>query len=179
MKVLEAIMHYLQKNEWADEKQPLHIGEAMGCWVYYTAIAEEIPALDISLNTTTDAELKELLLEAKEIALSQKKILKDFMFKEGIPLSQTESLKPMSRTEDIPLGARSTDDEMANLVSIKAASGIVACATNLSQSIRTDLGLMWARFQSEKTMFATKLRMKMKKRGWLKVPPAYIPPGKR
>jgi hypothetical protein len=33
------------------------------------------------------------------------------------------------------------------------------------------------RFQSEKSVLGMELKTKMRERGWLKVPPSYIPPG--
>lgn len=99
------------------------------------------------------------------------------MVEEGIPLSKTSETRPKSDPNSIPLGAKMTDDEIANFISIKIATNIVMCATNMSQSIRNDMGLMWARFQAEKMVFGMELKTAMRKRGWLKVPPYYYPPG--
>lgn len=46
-----------------------------------------------------------------------------------------------------------------------------------SESIRTDVGLLFIEFQAEKFAFATRLKHLMRKRGWIKVPPFYVPPG--
>jgi hypothetical protein len=104
-------------------------------------------------------------------------ILKSFMVNEGIPLSQASESKPKSNPNNVPLGAKMTDEEIANFVSVKIATNIVLCATNMSQSIRNDIALIWARFQSEKMVLGMELKTAMRKRGWIKVPPYYYPPG--
>jgi len=57
----EAIIDYTKTRFDNEPKSRPHIGEAMGCWLYYTAIAEEIPMLEAALNTTIDDELIHLL----------------------------------------------------------------------------------------------------------------------
>jgi hypothetical protein len=99
------------------------------------------------------------------------------MIDEGIPLPPVSQSKPKSDPNNVPLGVKITDDEIANFIGIKVASNIVLCSTNMSQSIRNDIGLMWARFHTEKMIFGMELKTAMRKRGWIKVPPYYYPPG--
>lgn len=75
------------------------------------------------------------------------------------------------------MGVKLTDDEIANGISLKLASVNVLCATTVSQSIRTDVGLMFLEFQTHILLFAADFKTLMEKRGWLKSPPAYLPPG--
>ncbi|MFC3883815.1 DUF3231 family protein [Bacillus songklensis] len=77
----------------------------------------------------------------------------------------------------MPLGAKLTDDEIANGVSLKMATAIVNCATGQAQAIRNDLGNIWVEFQIEMLTFGTTLKTLMRKRGWLRVPPYYNPSG--
>lgn len=174
---IEVFMAYFKTRFDSEPKPRLHIGEAMGCWTYHTAIAEEIPVLEIAKNSTFDNILLELIKEAKEIASEQRNILEDFMLKEGSPLANTSEPKPNSDAHAIPLGAKSTDLEIANLLAAKITSNIVMCLTNISQSIRNDIGVMWVRFHTEKCIYGMELKTKMRKHGWLKVPPYYYPPG--
>jgi len=175
--LFETAFDYLRTTFDTEPKSPPHIGEAMGCWIYFTALAEEVPVLEAALNTTTDNELIQLINKSKDLGEHQLKILQQFMVEEGIPLSKTSEPRPKSDPNSVPLGAKMTDDEIANFISIKIATNIVMCATNMSQSIRNDIGLMWARFQAEKMVFGMELKTAMRKRGWLKVPPYYYPPG--
>ncbi|MDQ0200794.1 DUF3231 family protein [Neobacillus ginsengisoli] len=175
--VFEAVIDYIKTTIDTEPKPRPHIGEAMGCWLYYTAISEEIPALEASLNTTTDDELIKLLKRSLNLAQHQKKTLEKFMIEEGIPLSRVAQSKPKSDPNDVPLGVKVTDDEIANYISIKIASNIVMASSNLAESIRSDIGLMWARFHAEKMVFGMELKTAMRKRGWIKVPPYYYPQG--
>ncbi|MFJ5763143.1 DUF3231 family protein [Neobacillus sp. NPDC093182] len=176
--IFEAIIDYIRTTSIDTDPKPRpHIGEAMGCWLYYTAIADEIPALETALNTTTDNELISLVKESKKLANHQKGILEKFMIDEGIPLSPISQSKPKSEPNSVPLGVKVTDDEIANFIAIKVASNIVLCSTNMTQSVRNDIGLMWARFHAEKMIYGMELKTAMRKRGWIKVPPYYYPPG--
>ncbi len=175
--IFEAVFDYLKTTFDTEPKPRPHIGEAMGCWLYYTALAEEVPVLEASLNTTTDEELVNLLNKTKSLGEHQLNILKSFMINEGIPLPQSSESKPKSDPNSVPLGTKMTDEEIANFVSIKIASNIVMSSTNISQCIRNDIGLMWARFHTEKMVFGMELKTAMRKRGWIKVPPYYYPPG--
>ncbi|WP_223587552.1 DUF3231 family protein [Neobacillus bataviensis] len=175
--IFEAAFDYLKTTYDFEPKPRPHIGEAMGCWLYYTALAEEVPVLEASLNTTTDDDLITLIKKSKNLGEHQKNILKNFMINEGIPLSQESESKPKSDPNSVPLGAKMTDEEIANFISVKIATNIIMCATNMSQSIRNDIGLMWARFQAEKMIFGMEVKIAMRKRGWIKVPPYFYTPG--
>ncbi|WP_221563334.1 DUF3231 family protein [Alkalihalobacillus sp. TS-13] len=176
--IFEAIVDYMKQAYDDEPKTPLHIGEAMGCWLYYTALAEEIPALEICLNTTIDDELSVVVKEGKDLGESQMNRLEKFMLEEGVPLSRTDAHKPSSDPNSIPLGAKSSDNEIANLLSVKVGTNVVMCATNMSQCIRADLEKIWIELQSEKMLYGSKLKMLMRKRGWIKVPPYFTPPGR-
>ncbi|TKC18837.1 DUF3231 family protein [Robertmurraya kyonggiensis] len=174
---IEAFFDYLVSRFDTEPKPRLHIGEAMGCWLYLTALLEEIPVIDASLNTTTDTQLIELLNDGKKLGLHQKNILETFLVNEGVPLSNPPEPKPKSDPDRVPPGVKATDSEIANFLSAKVASNIVMCSTNISQSIRSDVGLMWIRFHSEKCVYGMDVKSKMRERGWIKIPPYYIPPG--
>lgn len=176
-KKMEALFDYLRTRFDTEPKSRPHIGEAMGCWLYYTAIAEEIPVLESALNTTTDNVLIELVKEGEKLAIHQKNVLKDFMIKEGITLPQVTAHKPNSDPNSVPLGVKASDSEIANLLSAKVASNIIMCSSNISQSIRSDIGLMWIKFHSEKSIYGMDVKTKMREHGWIKVPPYYYPPG--
>jgi hypothetical protein len=175
--IFETLVDYIRTTLDNEPKSPPHIGEAMSCWLYFTALAEEVPVLESALNTTTDDELIILVQEGKELGNNQLKRIQDFMINEGIPLSRTSESKPKSQPNSVPLGVKLTDAEIANGLSFKIQTNIVMCATNMSQSVRSDIGLMWTNFLYEKSILGFKLKTIMRKRGWIKVPPYYYPPG--
>ncbi|EDL66357.1 DUF3231 family protein [Bacillus sp. SG-1] len=160
-----------------EPKSPLHIIEAGDCWNYLTLMEEFIRYEEIGLNTTTDDEVKEMLKDIISLCEGQVKALSDFMKKEGIPLADVTSAKPESEPNDIPLGVKLTDDEITNGIAFKLVTCMTASAKGQADSVRNDVGLMWFGFYTEWTTFGTTLKMLMRKRGWLKVPPYYYPPG--
>ncbi|UCZ53925.1 DUF3231 family protein [Bacillus shivajii] len=171
----EAFWKALKTNTDNDSKAPLHVGEVMAIWTYFTAVNEMLRYEEMGLNTTKNEEVKEMLTDAHKMCLSQSERLESFLIKEGVPLPETSPPKPDNVIDDIPHGIKVTDDEIANGVSLKIASAIVECAMGQAQSIRTDVGMMWAEFQSEMLTFSTSLKALMRKHGWLKIPPYYYP----
>lgn len=175
--VFEALFHTLKSLVDDEPKSPLHVGEVMACWTYYTAISEAVGYEEEALNTTTDKETKEMVQDAMRMCRSQLGRLEAFMKKEGIPFPEVPARKPESDPNDIPLGVKKTDDEIANGVSAKVAMMIIKCANTQAQSIRYDVGLMFAGFQAEAVTFAATLKALMRRRGWLRIPPYYYAPG--
>lgn len=155
----------------------MHIGEAMSCWVYLTMLEEEIASVKIGFNTTTDQELLDTLNDSMQLAEAQAQRLRDFMLREGVPLPPVSELKPISRPESIPMGVKLTDDEIANALSVKVVANYMTCATGAVDSVRSDVGMMFAQFQMEKLKFGASLKTLMRKRGWIKIPPYYVPHG--
>lgn len=160
-----------------DEGQPLHVGEVMGCWLYLAGLELAKATVQAGINTTSDHELKELLEEDLQLGASQRRRLHDFMLKEGISLPSAPVDMPSSDPRSIPPGVKLTDEVLANELSLKILSLILRAAGVSAESIRTDVCLLFTQFQAEKLAFGTKLKHSMRKRGWMKVPPFYIPPG--
>ncbi|MFD1039089.1 DUF3231 family protein [Virgibacillus byunsanensis] len=160
-----------------EPKSPFNIIEAGDCWKYITMVEEFIRYEEIGLNTTTDDEVKEMLNDVIKQCESHIKKLSTIMKEEGIPLPDVTSAKPKSEPNEIPLGVKLTDDEIANGVAFKLIVCMQACAKGQGDSIRNDIGMVWLNFYSEWVVLGTTLKTLMRKRGWLKVPPFYYPPG--
>lgn len=176
--LFEAVINTFRTLIDNEPKAPLHTGEVTSCWFYYTALKEAIRFEEAGLNMTTDNEVVEMLKDAIKLCESQAKRIERFMVSEGIPLPETSAPKPKSNPNEVPLGVKLTDDEIANGVSIKMAAANLECGMGQSQSIRNDVGFMWLEFQVEILTFGATLKTLMRKRGWIKVPPYYYPPGK-
>ncbi|RNB91622.1 DUF3231 family protein [Brevibacillus fluminis] len=112
--VLEAVATTMNALMEKVPDQPLHIGEAMACWVYLGSLKESIVIEQVALNTTVDEELRQILHKAIDMCTSQAKRLEDFMKHEGVPLPPTSPSKPESDAASVPLGVRATDVEIAN-----------------------------------------------------------------
>lgn len=118
-----------------------------------------------------------MLTDILKTCESHKKELNQFMIKEGIPLPDVTSPKPKSSSKDIPLGVKLTDEEIANGVAFKLVVCLQACGKGQADSIRNDVGMMWLGFYLEWVTVGKVLKTLMIKRGWIKVPPYYYPPG--
>lgn len=175
--IFEAVINSLKVATDYDTKHPLHTGEVTDCWLYYTSLKEFLRFEEAGLNTTNDDEVIEMLKDAHKLCSSQVELLENFMIQEGIPLPELPSPKPDSSNKDVPLGVKSTDDEITNGVSIKVAAAIIKSAAGQAQSVRQDFGQMMLRFHLEMVTFGSTLKRLMSKRGWLRVPPYYNPPG--
>ena len=161
-----------------EPKNPLHVGEVMNLWTYLTMLEEANRFVEIALNTTTDEELIEVLRHSWGDCHKQVKQIKTLFTKEGVSLPPTSEPKPKSEPNDIPLGVKLTDDEIANGVVMKLVSAISLCGVGLSQSLRTDIGAMWYDFLNVRVKFSGYYMPIMRKRGWIKVPPYYVPNGR-
>lgn len=175
--ILETFMDAIKSLTVQDENQPLHVGEVMACWIYLAGLELAKVSVQAGINTTTDDELKAILEEDMKLGTSQRKRLHDFMIKEGITLPPAPEDMPVSEPIGIPPGVKLTDDVIANELSLKIISLIMRAAGAASESIRSDVGLLFIQFQAEKFAFATRLKHLMRKRGWIKVPPFYVPTG--
>ena len=177
LNVWETVMDTMKSMTDQDEDQPLHVGEVMACWIYLAGLELAKVSVQAGINTTTDNELKAILEEDMKLGNSQRERLHDFMIKEGITLPSAPEDMPKSDPNTVPLGVKLTDDVIANELSLKIISLIMRAASTASESIRTDVGILFIQFQAEKLAFAARLKHLMRKRGWIKVPPFYVPPG--
>ncbi|MFD1361843.1 DUF3231 family protein [Lentibacillus salinarum] len=160
-----------------NKKNPLHVGEVMACWTYLAFVNNIITYEEIGLNTTTEPGIKSLFQDAMEVATSHKKELTELMHQEGVSLPSSPESKPKADPSAIPVGTKFTEDELVNTININFVAAADMCAAAASQSLRTDVGLMFLKFQSEKLALGFKAKDLMQKKGWLKTPPYYLPPG--
>lgn len=175
--VIETVVDVMKTFIDTEPKPPLHIGEAMTCWTYLTMLEEEIASVKVGLNTTTDDDLLHALNASMRLAEEQSNLLRQFMLQEGVPIPPVSEMKPVSDPNSVPLGVKLTDNEIANALSVKMVANYLTCASGAVQAVRSDVGMMFAKFQAEKLQFGASLKTLMRKRGWLKVPPYYFPPG--
>jgi len=175
--LLQALKSVAQSFIKDENKTPLHIGEAMGCWIFLALVGETQVQTEVGINSTTDSELRKALQEAVNMFKSEKERISAFMRSEGIPLPPLSESKPISDPNSVPLGVKLTDNELANSLRKKISMAITNCSESAAQSIRSDVSLLWAEFMQEHITFLTTFKSLMRKRGWLKVPPPYYPPG--
>ncbi|MNJ60871.1 hypothetical protein D3C77_566320 [compost metagenome] len=82
--------------------------------------------------------------------------------------------KPPVKLEDIPAGARFTDPEIAAKIATDTSAGLVACSQVMGQSIREDVGALFAKYHLSKAALGVKILQMNKEKGWLIPPPLQI-----
>ncbi len=174
---IEAVWNLLKTRLDVEPKSPLHVIEVGDVWKYLATLEEFIRYEEIGLNTTVDDEVKEMLTDAIKMCESQAKRLSQFMANEGISLPPSSTAKPVSDPNSVPLGVKLTDDEITNGVAFKIVNLMLMCGKGQADVVRNDLGIIWIEFYTELITFGTTLKTLMRKRGWIKVPPYYYPPG--
>lgn len=72
--------------------------------------------------------------------------------------------RPDAKLEDIPVGARFTDPEIAAKLAADNAVGLVACSQAMGQSIREDIGALFAKYHLTKAAIGLKILHLTKKK---------------
>ncbi|MDD9270224.1 DUF3231 family protein [Paenibacillus sp. GCM10023248] len=175
--ILKAVNSLIKTFIDDEPKPPLHVGEVMDLWKYLVFIEEAIVLEQIGRNTTTDSDLISLLTDAIDMCSTHSNRIKKFMEEEGVPIPPLPEDKTKSSPNAVPMGAKMTDDEIANILSAKLLLAFKECARSMTETYRNDIGLKWAGFMLEHAKFGAELKTTMRKRGWIKVPPQYFPPG--
>ncbi|MTH54745.1 DUF3231 family protein [Bacillus mangrovi] len=176
--IFESIISVMKENLDGEPKPPLHVGEVMALWTLYTMYEEAKSFYGVFLNITTDLQLKHSVETAKKDTEKAVNLLKEFLKAEGVPLPNAgQQDKPDSNPSAVPPGVRFTDDEIANFIGVKTAAYISMMAAAIAQSIRTDVAAIFASHMMEVIKYDAALKSMMIKKGWLKVPPYYLPTG--
>lgn len=160
-----------------NHKTPLHVGEVMTSWAYLAFVSNIVSYAEIGLNTVTDPELKRFIESTLAVVKRHKKKMSEFMRTEGVSLPTMPEEKPESDPTAVPMGAKYTDDEIINTLLINFVYAANTCAAAASQCLRTDLASIFLKFQFDKLSLGFQARKMMQKKGWLKIPPYYHPPG--
>lgn len=76
---IEAVINTFKKLIDNEPKNPLHVSEVSGIWLYATALNESLCFEEIGLNTTQDDELYEALEDGFKMCHRQLKEVEYFM----------------------------------------------------------------------------------------------------
>jgi len=155
------------------EKPPLHVGEVMNLWFYLAATEQTLRGEQVACNTVRNEELRKQIEDIRKIHLDIRSDLLDFLHKEGIPEPKSTPMKNRGAFPEIPDDARLSDEEAAVLVSENVVMGINSAAKGLTESVRADVGALFAKFLMQKTAFSVNYKAFLLKQGWLLIPPAY------
>ncbi|MBO1512466.1 DUF3231 family protein [Metabacillus bambusae] len=157
-----------------DEKKPLNVMEVTNLWFFLLGTETTMKNEEIGYNLAQDEELKQILLDVKEnLHIPIKKELTEFLRKEGVPLPQSTPEKPIGKYQNIPEGAKLNDEEIVNLMSYNLAMGVTYASRGLTESIRSDVGLIFVKIMMRKTIYGLKVKRYLEQHEWLRIPPYY------
>lgn len=156
------------------EKPPLNVAEVMNLWFYLTATEQSLVGERVALNTVQDPDLREKLHDViHNVHGPMCKEVREFLKSEGVPMEPPSPAKPIGDFRNIPEGSKLNDEEVANLTSFNLVLGIQYACRGMTEAVRPDVAAMFARFQMKKAAFTITYRELLRKKGWLKIPPAY------
>ncbi|NQX63685.1 DUF3231 family protein [Paenibacillus qinlingensis] len=154
--------------------EPLHYGEIFSVWTASTVAKGAVSCYQAYLNHSGDKDLKKILDGLIDQANLEIKELDKILIDNGIATVPTMPERPAVKLEDIPVGARFADPEIAAKIAADVSLGLVACSQAMGQSIRVDIGALFAKYHITKTALGLKILEMSKEKGWLVPPPLQI-----
>ncbi|WNS47103.1 DUF3231 family protein [Paenibacillus sp. MMS20-IR301] len=154
--------------------EPMHYGEIYNVWQASMVAKVAISTYRAYLIHAGDKDLKkiiEALIDQAELEVSECDTL---LTKNGIATVPNPPGRPAARLEDIPAGARFADTEIFASISTAIATGLVACSQAMAQSIREDVGALFAKYHLTKAALGSRILKLSKEKGWLIPPPLQI-----
>ncbi|MGN7359439.1 DUF3231 family protein [Paenibacillus sp. SAF-054] len=153
---------------------PMHYGEIFGVWTASVAAKGALSCYQAYLNHAGDKELKKILGDLIDQAKLEMKELDTLLTDNGITPAPALPERPEVKLEDIPAGARFTDPEIAAKVAADTSLGLVACSQMMGQSIREDIGALFAKYHATMAAIGLRILQMNKEKGWLIPPPLQI-----
>lgn len=153
---------------------PMHYGEIFGVWTASVAAKGALSCYQAYLNHAGDKELKKILGDLIDQAKLEMKELDTLLTDNGITPAPALPERPEVKLEDIPAGARFTDPEIAAKIAADTSLGLVACSQMMGQSIREDIGALFAKYHATMAAIGLRILQMNKEKGWLVPPPLQV-----
>jgi len=154
--------------------EPMHYGEIFSVWQASMVAKGTVSCYQAFLNHAGDKDLKKIL----EAHIDQAKlVIKEcdtLLTDNGIATTPVMPDRPPVKLEDIPIGARFSDPEMAAKIACDTSLALVACSEVMGQSIREDIGALFAKYHLTNTALGVKILQLTKEKGWLIPPPLQV-----
>lgn len=154
--------------------EPMHYGEVFNVWQASTIAKGIVSCYQAFYYHAGDEDLKKTLVALIDQAKLEIKELDPLLTENGIAPTPTMPERPPVRLEDIPVGARFTDLEIVAAITADTAAGLVACSQAMGQSIREDIGALFAKYHLNKAAIAARILEMNKTKGWLVPPPLQL-----
>ncbi|MBP2000012.1 hypothetical protein J2Z69_001031 [Paenibacillus shirakamiensis] len=156
------------------KEEPMHYGEIFAVWEASMVAKGALSFYRAYLYHAGDDDLKKILgtlIDQSELEISE---LDTLLIEQGIAATPVMPNRPEAKLEDIPVGARFTDPEIAARIAADTAAGLVACSQAMGQTIREDIGALFAKYHLTKAAIGIKILHLTKKKGWLIPPPLLV-----
>ncbi|QUL53244.1 DUF3231 family protein [Paenibacillus tritici] len=156
------------------KEEPMHYGEIYAVWQASMAAKGAISCYRAYMYHAGDSDLKKIIaamIDQAELEISECDTL---LSEQGLASAPVMPNRPEAKLEDIPIGARFTDPEIAAMLAANLAAGLVACSQAMGQSIREDIGALFAKYHLTKAALGVKNLHLLKKKGWLIPPPLLV-----
>ncbi|MGO4699483.1 DUF3231 family protein [Paenibacillus sp. 2TAB26] len=154
--------------------EPMHYGEIFSVWQASTVAKGAVSCYQAYLNHAGDKDLKKILDALIDQAKMEIKECDTLLTDNGIASVPMMPERPSVKLEDIPVGARFSDPEIAAKIAADTSLGLVACSQVMGQSIREDIGALFAKYHLTKTALGVKILELSKEKGWLIPPPLQV-----
>ncbi|OME88583.1 MULTISPECIES: DUF3231 family protein [Paenibacillus] len=156
------------------KNEPMHYGEIFSVWTASTLAKGMVSCYEAYLNHAGDKDLKKILNDLLDQAKLEIKECDELLTENGIAPAPVLPERPPVKLEDIPAGARFTDPEIAAKIAADTSLGLVACSQIMGQSIREDIGALFAKYHLTMTALGVRILQMNKEKGWLIPPPLQI-----
>lgn len=156
------------------KNEPLHYGEIFSVWQCSMVAKGAISCYQAFLNHAGDKDLKKLLDDLLDQAKLEIKECDTLLTENGIAPAPMLPERPPVKLDDIPAGARFTDPEIAAILAADTSLGLVAASQVIGQSIREDIGALFAKYHATKMALGVRILQMTKEKGWLVPPPLQI-----
>ncbi|MCG7378587.1 DUF3231 family protein [Paenibacillus sp. ACRSA] len=156
------------------KNEPMHYGEIFSVWECSMMAKGAVSCYQAYLNHAGDKDLKKILDDLLDQAKLEIKECDTLLTDNGIAPAPTLPERPPVKLEDIPAGARFTDPEIAAKITADTSLGLVAASQVIGQSIREDIGALFAKYHVTKTALGVRILQMNKEKGWLIPPPLQV-----
>ncbi|QOS82760.1 DUF3231 family protein [Paenibacillus sp. JNUCC31] len=156
------------------KNEPMHYGEIYSVWQCSMVAKGAVSCYQAFTNHAGDKDLKKILDDLIDQAKLEIKECDALLTENGIAPAPTLPERPPVKLEDIPAGARFTDPEIAAIVAADTSLGLVAASQTMGQSIREDIGALFAKYHATKTALGVRILQLTKEKGWLIPPPLQV-----
>lgn len=154
--------------------EPLHYGEVYDLW-QFSAAAKGCISMNRALSYHAgDADLRKIISSVIDQAELEVSECDDILNRNGIVPFPAAPDRPEAKLEDIPIGARFTDVEIAPMLAVDSAAGLILCSQIIGKCIREDIAALFMKYHATKAAIGLRILKLCKEKGWLIPPPLQI-----